>query len=129
MTSRTVLVELTMDNPEHKVWPGSYAEVQLELPTQPGVLIVPEQSLLFRANGLQVALVKDGIVHLQNVKLGLNLGQKVQVIEGLTPSDRLIANPSEGLLDDQPVQVVDAPLQNSGLSDKLDGSGEPISEE
>ena len=129
MTSRTVLVELTLDNPEHKVWPGAYAEVQLELPTQPSVLIIPEQSLLFRANGLQVALVKDGMVHLQNVKLGLNLGQKVQVIEGLTPSDRLIANPSEGLLDDQPVQVVDAPLQNSGLSDKLDGSGEPISEE
>jgi membrane fusion protein, multidrug efflux system len=129
MTSRTVLVELTMDNPEHKVWPGAYAEVQFELPTQPGVLIIPEQSLLFRANGLQVALVKDGMVHLQNVKLGLNLGQKVQVIEGLTPSDRLIANPSEGLLDHQPVQVVDAPLQNSDLSDKLDGSGEPVSAE
>ena len=45
-------------------------------------------------------------------------GRTVQVIAGLTPSDRLIANPSAGLLDGQTVQVVDAPPQNSGLGDK-----------
>jgi membrane fusion protein, multidrug efflux system len=82
LMSRTVLTELTMDNPDHKIWPGAYAEVHLQLPTQPNILVIPEQSLLFRAQGLQVALVKDGKVHLQNVKLGLNLGQEVQVIGG-----------------------------------------------
>jgi hypothetical protein len=112
-----------MDNPDHKLWPGAYANVHLKIPTDPSIVVIPQQSILFRAQGLQVALVKDGKVHLQNVKVGLNLGQTVQVTEGLNPSDHLIANPSEGVLDGQAVQVVDAPPQNSGLSDTVGGSG------
>jgi membrane fusion protein, multidrug efflux system len=129
LTSRTVLVELTADNPQHRIWPGAFAEVHFKLPIHPGVLVVPQQSLLFRAQGLQVALVKDGKVHLQNVTLGVNLGQQVQVTEGLAPSDRLIANPSQGLLDGQAVQVVDAPPQNVGLSDRVSGSGHQASDQ
>ena len=68
-SSRTVLAELTMNNPGHDIWPGSYADVHLELPADPNILVIPEQSLLFRAEGLQVALVQDNKVHLQNVTL------------------------------------------------------------
>ena len=125
-SSRTVLAELTMDNPGHDIWPGSYADVHLELPADPTILVIPEQSLLFRAEGLQVAVVKDNKVHLQNVTLGLNLGRTVQVVAGLSPSDRLIANPSAGLLEGQAVQVVDVPPQNSGLGDKA--GPQPVSD-
>ncbi len=106
-TSRTVVTELTVDNPDHSIWPGTYTDVHFVTPADPDVLIVPEQALLFRAQGMQVALVgADGAVHLQDVKLGLNLGQSVQVLAGLKPDDRLINDPSAGLLEGETVDVV-----------------------
>ncbi len=119
--SRTVLTELTVPNPDHKIWPGAYAEVHFTVPTNPNILIIPEQSLLFRSEGLQVALVDAGNkVHLQHVKIGLNLGETVQVLSGLTRNDRLIANPSDGLLEGQQVKVAIAPPSNAdvGSSDQ-----------
>ena len=105
--TRTVITELTVDNPDHIIWPGTYASVHFTTSADPNILIVPEQSLLFRAEGMQVALVEpDGKVHLQDVKLGLNLGQTVQVVAGLKPADRLINNPSAGLLEGEAVHVV-----------------------
>jgi membrane fusion protein (multidrug efflux system) len=112
--ARTIVTELTLPNPRQDIFPGAFVQVRFEVPTDPGILIVPEQSLLFRANGLQVALVTpDDKVHLQNITLGLNLGQTVQVTQGLKLTDRLIANPSDGLLENQAVEVVHAPPQNS----------------
>jgi hypothetical protein len=71
------------------------------------VLVVPEQALLFRDQGMQLAIVDaDGRVHLQDVKLGLNLGQNVQVISGLKPTDRFMVNPSAGTLEGEQVQIV-----------------------
>ena len=105
--TRTVVTEFTVDNPRHQLWPGTYASVQLTVPGEPDVLVLPEQSLLFRAQGMQVALVDgQGRVHLQNVTLGLNLGTTVQVLAGLNKADRVINNPSLGLLEGQPVKVV-----------------------
>ena len=89
------------------------------MPTNPHILIVPEQSLLFRAQGLQVALVgADNKVHLQNVRVGLNLGETVQVVAGLKPTDRLIANPSDGLLEGEVVKVIKAPPQNEDVGEQ-----------
>lgn len=111
--SRTVLTELIVDNASRKIWPGAFAEVHFTVPSRSGVLVIPEQSLLFRSAGLQVALVRDGRVHLQNVRLGVNLGNTVQVVRGLTAADRLISNPSDGLLEGQEVHVVNVPAQNA----------------
>lgn len=105
--TRTVVTELLVPNPDHLIWPGTYANVHFVAPMDANVLIVPEQALLFRADGMQVALVKpDGTVHLQDVKLGLNLGQNVQVIAGLTRTDHLIVNPSAGILEGEKVRIV-----------------------
>ncbi len=120
--SRTVVTELTLPNPKEEIWPGAYADVRFEIPTDPNILIIPQQALLFRAQGLQVALVQDGKVHLQNVKLGLNLGETVQVVHGLQLSDELVANPSSGLLEGQAVDVVHAPPQNSDNERQADNS-------
>ena len=113
-TSRTVLTELTVPNPKHELWPGAFASVHFTVPIQNDVLVIPEQSLLFRSHGLQVAVV-DGAdhVHLRDVKLGLNLGTTVQVVGGIKATDRLIANPSDGLLEGETVDVVHAPVQNT----------------
>ena len=105
--TRTVVTELTVPNPDHAIWPGTYTNVRFTTGADPDVLIVPEQALMFRAEGMQVALVRqDGTVHLQDVKLGLNLGQTVQVIAGLAKTDRLVDNPSAGLLEGEHVHIV-----------------------
>ncbi|MFM0201764.1 efflux RND transporter periplasmic adaptor subunit [Paraburkholderia fungorum] len=105
--TRTVVTELVADNPDHLLWPGTYATVRFVVPTDQSVLVVPEQALLFRDQGMQLAVIdSDNRVHLQNVKLGLNLGQNVQVLSGLKPADRFIANPSAGTLEGEKVQIV-----------------------
>ena len=105
--SRTVTTELTVPNPDHAIWPGTYADVHLIVPSDPNVLIVPEQALLFRAQGTQLAVVTpQNTVHLQDVSLGLNLGSMVQITSGLQVTDRIIDNPSDGLLEGEAVQVV-----------------------
>jgi len=105
--TRTVVTELLVPNPDHLIWPGTYADVHFVIPSDPHILIVPEQALLFRAQGMQVALVgPDERVHLQDVKLGLNLGQTVQVVDGLKPTDRLVVNPSAGILEGEKVRIV-----------------------
>jgi membrane fusion protein (multidrug efflux system) len=105
--TRTAVTELTVDNSKHLLWPGTYVDVQFQVPTDPTVLTMPEQALIFRAAGAQVAIV-DGAnrVHLRNVTLGQNLGQTVQVTSGLSAGDRLVNNPPAGLLEGQSVQPV-----------------------
>ncbi|WP_321955864.1 efflux RND transporter periplasmic adaptor subunit [Paraburkholderia bannensis] len=105
--TRTVVTELVADNADHQLWPGTYATVHFNVPTDKNVVVIPEQALLFREEGMQVAVVRDdGRVHLQNVKLGLNLGQTVQVTSGLNTTDRVIISPSAGILEGQKVDVV-----------------------
>ena len=106
--TRTVVTEFTVDNPRHELWPGTYASVQMTVPGDPGILILPEQAMLFRSQGMQVALV-DGQdrVHLQDVTLGLNFGTRVQVLAGLNRADRVINNPSLGLLEGEKVKAVE----------------------
>ena len=124
--SRTVLTELTVDNPRHEIWPGAYAEVHFKVPTNPDILIVPEQSLLFRSQGLQVALVDaQDRVHLRDIRIGLNFGETVQVLGGLKETDRLIANPSDGLLDGETVKVVHAPAANTDVERAATPQPEP----
>ncbi len=104
--SRSVTTELTVDNADRAIWPGTFANVHFTVPSDTAVLIVPEQALLFRAQGMQVALVDaQNRVHLQNVTLGLNLGRTVQVVGGLKPDDRLVNDPPAGLLEGETVQV------------------------
>ncbi len=105
--TRTIVTELTVDNANGKLWPGTYVNVHFTFPSDPNILVVPEQALVFRAQGMQVALLRDqDRVHLQNVVLGHNLDTDVQIIAGLRPTDKLIADPSLGLLEGQQVKVV-----------------------
>ena len=107
--TRTIVTEFTVDNPKGELWGGTYANVHLDFPSNPNLLILPEQALLFRAQGMQVAVVDDqNRVHLQDVTLGRNLNTEVEIISGLKATDKVVANPSLGLLDGQQVKVVQA---------------------
>jgi membrane fusion protein (multidrug efflux system) len=105
--TRTAVTELTVDNSDHALWPGTYVDVEFQVPTDPTVLTMPEAALIFRADGAQVAIVDaQNHVHLQNVTLGQNLGQAVQITSGVSPNDKLVNNPPAGLLEGQSVQPV-----------------------
>lgn len=122
-TTRTVTTELTVDNASHLLWPGTFVNVHFVAPSDPNILILPEQALIFRAQGMQVAVIgSDNRVRMHNITLGNNLGNSVQVLSGITKSDRIVNNPSAGLLDGQLVQVVDStPGYNDGFknTDKI----------
>jgi RND family efflux transporter MFP subunit len=105
--TRTAVTELTADNPQHALWPGTYVEVEFKIPSDPSVLTMPEEALIFRAAGAQVAVVDaHNQVHLRSVTLGQNLGEVVQVTSGLTAGERIVNNPPAGLLEGQKVQPV-----------------------
>src|ERR1700722_1330663 len=105
-STRTIVTELTVDNATRELWPGTYASVHFVFPSDPDVLILPEQALLFRAQGMQVAVLDDqDRVHLQNVVLGKNLDTEVQIVSGLKATDKIVGNPSLGLLDGQQVKI------------------------
>ena len=106
-STRTVVTELTVDNANHALWPGTYVNVHFAFPGRPNVLILPEQALLFRAQGMQVAALDDqDRVHLRNVVLGKNLDTNVEIVAGLKATDKVVASPSLGLLDGQRVKIV-----------------------
>jgi membrane fusion protein, multidrug efflux system len=108
--TRTIVTEFVVDNPQKEgLLPGDYVNAKLMLPGNPNILIIPSQALLFRAAGLQVAVIEGGThVRLQNVTIGRNLGLDVQVVAGLKATDTIVANPSVALLDGQQVKVVQA---------------------
>src|SRR5213595_1643254 len=85
--SRTLLVELHMDNPNNEIQPGSYAQVRLTSGSLGQVVTLPNNTLLFRAQGLQVGVVKpDNSVELRDIKVGRDFGTTIQVVQGVTPS-------------------------------------------
>jgi membrane fusion protein, multidrug efflux system len=96
--SRTLLVELHMDNPNNEIQPGSYAQVRLTPSSLGQIVTLPNNTLLFRTQGLQVGVVKpDNTVELRDIKVGRDFGTTIQIVQGVTPSDRVINNPSDSL--------------------------------
>jgi RND family efflux transporter MFP subunit len=105
-SSRTVTVQLQADNPDNKLWPGTFTEVSFHLPAATNVLRVPATALVFGAHGVQVAVLgSDGKVRFDTVKLGRNLGDNAEVLAGLAATDRVIDSPPEWLSNGDAVRV------------------------
>ena len=105
MASRTLLVEVDVPNRTGELLPGSYASVHLKLPSKTQAVTVPANTLLFRAEGLQVATVHNGQVALAHVTIGHDYGDSVEVVHGLSPADRIIVNPSDSIANGQRVKI------------------------
>jgi membrane fusion protein (multidrug efflux system) len=107
--SRTALIELQADNPDGKLWPGAFAEVHFHIPADANTLSVPLTALVFSAQGMRVAaLDADDRVALKPVAVGRNLGNRVEIESGLSPSDRLVDNPLESTQSGDKVKVADS---------------------
>jgi len=109
-TSRTLLAELEVDNSKNQVLPYSYGELSLTEDNSESHLVLPSNTLLFRAQGLQVGVVgSDGIVELRPVQVGRDFGQSVEITHGVTMADQVIANPTDSLVNGIKVRIQAAP--------------------
>jgi RND family efflux transporter MFP subunit len=105
-TSRTLLVEVDVENPTGELLPGAYVTVHFRLPGGSSALTVPANTLLFRAEGLRVALVRDGKAELVPVHVGRDFGDSLEVTHGLSAKDSLIVNPPDSIISGAPVRVL-----------------------
>jgi RND family efflux transporter MFP subunit len=108
-SSRTMLVELQADNAEGKLFAGAYCQVHFQLPGDPNMVRVPATALVPVDQGAQVAVLgNDNKVVVKPVRLGRDFGDSVEVIAGLSPSDRVIDSPPETLQGGDEVQLAAA---------------------
>lgn len=116
--SRTLNVEVDVNNPDRTLLPGSYVFVHFKLPQSAQSLgqrvSVPANTLLFRAEGLRVGIIRNGHVHLQPVSIGKDNGSTVEIATGLTASDQVIVNPADSLAEGQQVRLAGSKQGGAG---------------
>jgi RND family efflux transporter MFP subunit len=110
VTTRTLLIEVDVENPTGTLLTGSYAEVHLAVPTPASTFILPVNTLLFRSEGLHVGIVKDGKVSIIPVIPGHDFGNDIEIVSGLQPDEEVILNPPDSLVAGEEVQIVQATL-------------------
>jgi len=113
-SSRTLQVELQVPNPHGEILAGSYAQVRFTQATDTHGLTVSDNALIFRAQGMQVAVVgTDNKVQLHSITLGRDSGSTVEVLAGLKADDRVIVNPPDSIADGMTVQIAPPAETNS----------------
>jgi RND family efflux transporter MFP subunit len=123
-SARTLLVELHAENPDGELQPGAYAQVDFELPTNPNVVRIPTSALVFRERGMEVATIgPDDKIELKPIKIGRNLGTEVEVLQGLTLSDRLVNSPPDSLATGDKVRIAGASAAGVGTEGQTNKAG------
>ena len=117
-STRTLLVEFSVDNPTGTLLSGAYAELHLKIPGGSSSFILPVNTLLFRSEGLRVASVAEGQdgkkqAQLLPISIGHDYGSDVEVVSGLTGNESIIVNPPDSIASGQEVRVV-TPQSQSG---------------
>ncbi len=104
--SRTLLTEVQIPNPRGEILPGAYATVHFKVTLVEPPLAIPPNTLLFRSQGPQVAVVTpQGKIHLQNVTIGRDLGTSLEVLDGVKAADNVVVNPPDSIAEGAEVTV------------------------
>ena len=107
--SRTLNVEVDIDNPQDRIKTGAYVFVHLNVPESAHAstqsVMIPSNTLLFRSEGLRVGVVHNGLAELVPITIGRDFGATVEVVTGLRSTDQVIVSPSDSLASGTPVQV------------------------
>ncbi len=106
-TTRTLQVDIEVDNADRALMPGTYVDIVFKIDPS-NLLVLPTNTLLFSPEGPQVATVKDGTVTRKAVKLGIDYGQMVQVRSGVEETDQIITSPPDSIADGQKV-IIETP--------------------
>jgi RND family efflux transporter MFP subunit len=104
-STRTLLVEIDADNQTGEIFNGAFAQVHFKLPTASSTFVIPVNCLLFRAQGLQVAIVNNGCAELRTIKPGHDFGDTIEIVSGLNGSEELIINPPDSIVAEQAVRI------------------------
>lgn len=106
LASRTLLTEVDVDNPTGELLPGAFTQVHLKIPSGAPSVIIPVTALIFRAQGLQAAVVNDGKhADIRNITLGRDYGSEVEVVSGLSAQDHVMVNPPDSLVKGEEVRI------------------------
>jgi RND family efflux transporter MFP subunit len=103
--TRTLLTEIDVPNPDHALSPGMYCRVELKIPRTTPSVIVPSEAIIFNRDGLSVAVVEDGVVHLRNITSLRDLGTSVELSTGVKEGDSIVLNPQVDLNDGRKIAV------------------------
>ena len=104
--SRTMLVELQVENSRNEILPGSYATVRVPEVALGKLVTLPDNTLIFRGKSVQVGVVDaNGIVQLRDIKVGRDFGVQSEILSGVSESDKVIVNPSDSLVTGAIVRV------------------------
>lgn len=109
-TTRTLLTEVDLPNPDNTLLTGSYAEVHLSIPSEQPTLLVPVNTLIFRSQNVQVGVVRNGRVVLTDLTPGHDFGNEIEVVDGLKADDQVVVNPPDSLVSGQEVKIAQASL-------------------
>ena len=104
-SSRTLNVEVDVDNPQGKLMPGAYVFAHFRLAGKATAVTLPSNALLFRSEGLRVGIVRDNHVQLVPIRIGRDFGSAVEVISGLNGDDAVILDPADSLENGMEVKV------------------------
>jgi len=104
-TTRTLLVEVDVNNPSGELLSGAYAEVHFKVPGQTSTYIVPVDTLLFRKEGLNVAIVENGKAKLVPVVAGHDFGTSIEIVSGLQGNESVISNPPDSIVTGETLQI------------------------
>jgi RND family efflux transporter MFP subunit len=104
--SRTLLVEIDVDNRSGQLLAGTLAQVHFKVNPVGSIFVIPVSALVFRSEGLRVATVKDSVAHMTPVTIGQDDGRTVQIITGLTKDDKVIQDPPDSLIENEKVHVL-----------------------
>ena len=106
-TSRTLLTELQVPNGTGELFPGAYVLITLQVNDNTGILTIPSNALIFRSEGTAVGVVDaDSKVEIRKITIGLNLGDKLEISQGLSEKDQVILNPSDSLANGITVKIL-----------------------
>jgi RND family efflux transporter MFP subunit len=106
LASRTLLVEVDVDNPAGELLPGAYVSVHLQFAgPSANALTIPVTTVLFRSEGIRAAVVRGGKAALVPITIGRDFGDSLEVLAGLRQNDQLIVNPPDSLISGTPVKV------------------------
>ena len=112
--TRTLLVEISVNNPTGTLLSGAYAQVHLKIPSAVSSYLLPVNTLLFRSEGLRVAVLGSGNkVELRPVTLGRDYGTEVEVVAGLNGNEAVLANPPDSIVDGEEVRVASQPTKGT----------------
>jgi RND family efflux transporter MFP subunit len=109
--TRTLLTEIDIPNPDGALAPGTYCTVELRIPRKTPTLLVPAEAVVFNRNGLQVAVVENGVAHIRKVVVARDLGTQVELRSGVKQGDSVILNPPVELVDGSKVQAYSSAAQ------------------